>query len=128
MLFVGNVQLIALSVLCEMFCPRCDAVPNSTLLLHYFCVVFYLFLFASLVVYNACMCAGLALPLTTTGIPLYSPIKLGTLTMPFSCHSMALHMRSISSSDPSTLMEFSVSSSLLSSLIWNSSTRSPDLQ
>mmetsp|Transcript_13842 Transcript_13842/g.32336 ORF Transcript_13842/g.32336 Transcript_13842/m.32336 type:complete len:104 (+) Transcript_13842:4213-4524(+) len=64
----------------------------------------------------------------TTKSPLYSPSKLGTFTMPFSCHSRALHMRSISSSDPNTLMEFSVSSSLLSSLIWNSSTRSPDLQ
>ena len=51
-----------------------------------------------------------------------------TLTIPFSVRSSALQIRSNSSSFPSIVTSFSISSSEVSNLTFMSSTRSPDLQ
>lgn len=58
----------------------------------------------------------------------YSSNNPGILTIPFSNHSSSLHIRSISSSLPCTVISFSVSSSLEPSLNSNSSIRSPAFQ
>jgi hypothetical protein len=50
------------------------------------------------------------------------------LTIPFSCQLRVRHMRSNSSSDPWTVISFSVSSTFVMSLTEISSTRSPDCQ